>query len=241
MKKIKQTQGITQILKTNKQTIFFLFLSILLVLTYFSSELVSEYNDYYYAAKFKYQRKLDTLKIYHKKVIELAEKNEIIKAYKAKYIEKNKAKKKFKEAKEDAKVFGFNDYWHFSYIVGRAFYKFILIGFLLIYFLSKNRKNKGMLMMLFTCFSLTLFEIYWAFQPFKDVSKFSYYIISLNTTIFLTYSFIFFKKNVKSKYDKLKEENRKLENVRERLLIQTILHSPEEKKKEILDFIESTY
>jgi hypothetical protein len=54
--------------------------------------------------------------------------------------------------------------------------------------LTAINKEKGYILLHTTILSITIFYLFWIFQPFQDLSKFSYYLMSIITGVVISCS-----------------------------------------------------
>jgi hypothetical protein len=208
---------------------------------YFSSDYLPDRTDTYLELRKKYKAYETSEQNSLKDVLKASEGTLLYKKYVAQKEIKEKSEAVFYKYTDSIKFFSFNDFWQFLYEFGKSFPFLILLLILQFWFLTRQKRNIGMIFLTTSFLCLSIFKMYWIFQPFLDVSKASYYLISLITSVTLILSVSFLSKSKITLVQKLKSKNDKLEEIREKLMIHTILHSNPEKKKEILDYIESTY
>ncbi|MDB0602308.1 hypothetical protein PL373_14395 [Tenacibaculum maritimum] len=206
---------------------------------YFSSDFLPERTEEFKQAKKVYSNSIDSVtsaldivKIEAQGTLSM---NKYEKAKKIKEIEKQK----YYDFKNSLIFFSFNDFWQFLYEFGKSFPYLLLLLFLEFWFLTREKINKGIVLLIASFLCLSLFKMYWIFQPLPDVSKVIYFLIALLTSTLVCHGMFYISKYRKGAIKKLQTENDKLEEIREKLIIHTILHSNPEKKQEILDYIES--
>lgn len=106
-------------------------------------------------------------------------------------IATDKAWKELSKVKENDRVFGFTNLQQFLAEFGWVLGVFIYSLFnLLRSFLARSR-DFGSIMLHSTLIIIACFYLFWIFQPFQDLSKFSYYLVSILTGILISFSVYF--------------------------------------------------
>tara|TARA_B110000967_G_C18764388_1_gene499573 strand:- start:268 stop:1008 length:741 start_codon:yes stop_codon:yes gene_type:complete len=175
------TREKTKIQKIQLKKLSYYFLSVFCVLIYFSSEYVDKDNKDVKNAKSEYQTYIDSVSSAYKLVLKQAEGTLAFDNYKNILDKKQVSKAAYFKAKKENRVFGFNDIWQFLYEFGPAFCFFIAFLCLLFRSFYFESKNIGIKFLIISMLSLLCFKFYWIFQPFQDLSKISYYIMTIFT------------------------------------------------------------
>lgn len=101
----------------------------------------------------------------------------------------------------------------------------------------KRKKNE---IQLFHAYILgvCIFFIYWAIQPFEDLSKLSYYFISVFSTLILMFSVILFVKYRKTRIQKLEAEKAELQKQKKEIAKFAYLNISDEMNDEMIDVLD---
>ena len=244
----KQTQSIkktqiqekTKILTILKDNWYYIIIVLLINGLYFSSDFLPTRTSEFIDAKKVYSASIvkvtDALNVVKKE----AEGTLAMKNYENAKKLKNIEKTKYYNYKDSIKFLSFNDFWQFLYEFGKSFPYLLLLIFLQFWFLTRRKINIGMMFLISSFLCLSIFKMFWIFHPFQDLSKPSYYIISIVTTFLLFAALYTINQYKKTTVQRLHLKTKKLQEQKEKLLIHTILNSKDEaKKKEILEYLEN--
>ena len=171
----------TKIQKIKPKKLSFYFIGVFCVLIYFSSEYVDKYNKDVKNAKTEYQYYIDSVSSAYKLVLKQAEGTLAYNNYQTVLNKKQKSKANYFKVKKENRVYGFIGLFQFLYEFGPAFCFFIVFLCLLFRSFYFESKNIGIKFLLISMLSLLCFKFYWIFQPFQDLSKISYYIMTIFT------------------------------------------------------------
>ncbi|WBX78322.1 hypothetical protein PG911_08690 [Tenacibaculum ovolyticum] len=117
----------------------------------------------------------------------------------------DKAWDELKKVKSNDKVFGFTNLQQFLGEFGWVFGLFIYSVFNILRSLTAINKERGYILLHTTILSITIFYLFWIFQPFQDLSKFSYYLMSILTGVVISCSIYLMSKYKFTDNGKLKD------------------------------------
>lgn len=199
--------------------------------TYFSSEYIERYSESYMEAKKKYQSSIEGVSSALDVIKKEAEGTVAYANYKNAKKAKDKAKESFYKIKKSERFFGFKSIWNFLYEFGPTacfFVVFLVLLFRSFYF---ERDNIGIKFLLGVMLCLLIFKFYWIFQPFQDISKLSYYLMTIFTATLIVLAVSLITKYQENYINSLKSKYLNLVKF-------TFINTKPEKKKEMLDFLE---
>ena len=220
-----------KILTIQRARILFTYIIALVCLTsLFSFEFINDYSDEFFIAKNLYQKEIDNVTESLAKIKKSAENTELYKNYTDAKARKNIAKKEYFKIKEEESVFGFKNKKIFLAELGPMICFFIYIIFMIYRSFYNDKNNIGILLLHATVLTGPIFYFYWIFQPFQDVSKFSYYFATFLTAVSSTIAVYFISKYQSNKVDKLNSYLMQVAKF-------TFKNTKPEKREEMLDMI----
>ncbi|PKH51897.1 hypothetical protein CXF68_14910 [Tenacibaculum sp. Bg11-29] len=161
---------------------------------FFSFEYAPEFTKEYKEAKINHLEAKRNRTLALNKVKAFAKGSEVHNNYLKNKKNTDDAWSKLKKVKSNDAVFGFTNLQQFLGEFGWVFGLFIYSVFNLLRSLTNMNKEKGFILLHITLLSISIFYLYWIFQPFQDFSKFSYYLMSVLTGGIVSFSIYFMSK-----------------------------------------------
>ena len=231
-------EGKTQTIQKLTKNIITYLVAILFVTSFFSFEFLKNFSDSYYTAQTEYKNEIKKVKTELEKVKELTKNTPEYAAYKLADSKKNIAKKEYFRIKKLENFFGFKS---FQLFVGE-FAPWLTILIYVIYMLIKDfyshEKKSGTIILHFAVLTGPLFYLYWIFQPFQDLSKFSYYLITALSSLLIVFSVYLFSRYKKTKIQKLEAQKAQLQSQKKEIATFAYLNIPEDKSDEMIDVLD---
>lgn len=157
------------------------------------------------------------------------------------YLKANKEKAiivdNYDEIKESEKVKRFNTIRIFLKEFGGYLGFFFYALFNLYYSLSKRKQNAINLIHSYIL-GICVFFMYWAIQPFEDITKFSYYFISLVSSAMVVYATYLYTKYRKTEIQKLETQKAQLQTQKKEIAKFAYLNVPDDKNDEMIDVLD---
>ena len=194
------------------------------------SEYVPKHNEDVKNAKLEYQTYIDSVSSAYKLVLKQAEGTLAFNNYKKILEKKQVSKAAYFKAKKENRVYGFNDIWQFLYEFGPTCCFFLTFLFLLFRSFYFESKNIGIKFLIICMLSLLSFKFYWIFQPFQDLSKISYYMMTIFTVSLIVLAVRLITKYEEHYINVLKSKYLNLVKF-------TFNNTKEEKRKEMLSML----
>lgn len=158
------------------------FLAIVCIVLFFSYEYVPKYSDAYTKAIAKHKKDVNKVSSALKIITKKAEGTIEYTNYKKLEDQKNKSKKRYLLLKKEERFFNFKSIKFFLYEFGGNFCWFCFLIYILFRSFYFERKNIGIKALYCVMMSFVIFKFFWIFQQFQDLSKASYYFITLFTS-----------------------------------------------------------
>lgn len=198
--------------RKNKINIFkILLFGVLIGFTNYTFELFNDYSEQYYSAKNEaFEKKkpnsenLGEIKKYTQES-NLSLYNKYLEGFQA----FKKSKKKYNQIKEEEKFFGFNSIYFFMDRFGKNSRSFLFgIWVFFIFLVTYKSESKGVFIakisVVIIFLSTTIFDYFWIFNTLQDMSKISYYLMTIFISLGIIYSLFYLFRDKKTYEDKLR-------------------------------------
>lgn len=185
-------------------------LAIICITSFYSFEFFNGFSDEFFASKKEYQLKIDKVTASLSKIKEYSKNTEAYQEYLQAVEAKNIAKKKYFEVKKSDRFFGFKTTRTFLVQFGPMLCLFMYALYMLFRSFYFEKKNNGMKFLHGLLLTGPMFHFYWIFQPFQDVSKMSYYFMTVFSVIMVVFTIYLITKYRNHRINKLKENQLEL-------------------------------
>ncbi|WP_348747692.1 hypothetical protein [Tenacibaculum sp. 190524A02b] len=185
---------------------FVYFIAIICSSLFYAHQFIPEFDREYKQAEQLYNeaKKKNTLAL--TKIKEYSKGTILYQEYKEANIEKKVAFKDWSEIAESKRIFGFISLRHFIERFGLTLCFFIYSLYNLIKSFLRESKNLGAKALHTVILSLCFFSFYWIFQQFQDVSRFTYYFMTVFSAILVTLAVYLITKYNKDRITKLRQQ-----------------------------------
>lgn len=208
----------------------YLILCILFTGIFFGFEYLPKHSKEYYAVKKEVKEAIKINSFWLNKVKKKAIGSEEYDNYLIANKEKKTVVSRYEKIIESEKVKKFKTFRIFLKEFGGFFGFFIYVLFNL--HQSFNKQNKNAIKLFHTyVLGICIFFMYWAIEPFEDLSKSSYYFVSIFSTLILLVSVIFIVINRKSKIQKLQTQKKEIAKF-------AYINIPEDKNEEMIKVLD---
>lgn len=213
-----------------KDYYIYVILCVLLTGMFFGFEYLPKHSKEYYTVKKEVKKVIKAnnfwLKKLKKKAIGSEEHNNYLTANREKKIAVDKYEalikyekvKRFKTIRIFFKEFG-------------SYFGFFLYALFNLFQSFTKRKNNAIKLFHTYLLGICIFFMYWAVQPFEDLSKFSYYFVSIFSTLIMLTSVFLIVKTRKTKIQKLEAQKKEIAKF-------AYLNIPEDKNDEMIDVLD---
>lgn len=227
----KKSQILQKIKCNYKNYLFYLTLCIVFTGGFFGFEFVEKHSKEYYIALKEANVSIDENDFWLDKIKDTVKGTQLYSNYSVANKKKKISENNFKQAKKNEKVRRFKTKRIFlkEFGVYLCFGLYVLINLFRSYY--KERQNGGIKVFHSYFLAVCIFFIFWAIQPFSDVSKVSYYFISGVVAVVFLASFYYIAKYNDYANDRLKRHNYELAKIK-------IKNASPEEKEHVLNEIE---
>ncbi|CAL2105669.1 conserved membrane hypothetical protein [Tenacibaculum sp. 190524A02b] len=182
------------------------FIAIICAILFYSHQFIPEFDKEYKQAEQLYNeaKKKNTLAL--TKIKEYSKGTILYQEYKEVNAAKKEAFKNWNKVIEKNKVFGFKSIRYFIERFGLMLCIFMYALYNLIKSYLREPKNIGAKFIHTFIISITFFYFYWIFQQFQDVSRFTYYFMTVFSAILVTLAVYLITKYNKDRITKLRQQ-----------------------------------
>ncbi|WP_028890842.1 hypothetical protein [Tenacibaculum sp. 47A_GOM-205m] len=196
----------------------------------FSFEFVNDYSEGFFIAKNQYQVAIDSVNKTLDPIKDYSKNTDLFNNYVLAKNHKDLAKKEYFKIKKEEELFGFKNKKIFLAELGPMICFFVYILFMMFSSLKSKKVNRGLVLLHVTVLLGPLFYFYWIFQPFQDLSSFSYYLATILTAICALAIVYILTKQKKDTIEKLNSDFMEVAKF-------TFKNTKPEKREEMLDMI----
>ncbi|CAM1345515.1 conserved membrane hypothetical protein [Tenacibaculum amylolyticum] len=175
------------ITKKNKQ-IYPYILAVVCTTAFFSFEYFPDKSSEYLIAKRNHTKAKKKRAIALNKLKDFAKGSVLYEKYLQEKIETDKAWQELKRVKKNDIIFGFTNTQQFLSELGWVLGLFLYSLFNLFRTYTSNNKELGYVFLHTTVLSISCFYLFWIFQPYQDIAKMYYYLMSVISGIVVSYS-----------------------------------------------------